>query len=228
MAQTVPQREITVISELWVDATEKDGSGLYFEIMRRVFEPLGYSVKTQTTTYSRSVKLVQSKKMDIFLGSYIDEQERVLYPKWHFDAEQVAAVYKPSVINSWQGEASLKGKTVAWIKGYDYDEYLETELNKREVKSRRQGLSLLASDRIDALLDAHDEILEELDEDNLESKNLAISIVKDLRLYPAFSDSPRGNELRRIYDKQFEKLLRTGEIKRLFDEYEWERFPFTP
>ncbi|WP_157490655.1 substrate-binding periplasmic protein [Enterovibrio coralii] len=226
-AKTLPNREITVISEHWADATEIDGSGLYFEIMRRVFEPLGYTVKTQTTTYSRSVKLVQLQKMDVFLGSYIDEQEDVIYPKWHFDAEQVAAVYKPNVISNWQGEGSLEGKTVAWVKGYDYDEYLETEFNKREVKSRRQGLSLLASDRIDALLDAHDEILEELEATTPEPESLTISIVKDLRLYPAFSDSLRGDELRRIYDKRFEKLLINGEIKQLFDEYEWDRFPFS-
>ncbi|PKF49479.1 hypothetical protein [Enterovibrio nigricans] len=112
-AQASQQGEITIISEYWADATEKNGSGLYFDIMKRVFEPLGYTIKTQTTTYSRSVKLVQSKRMDVFLGSYLDEQEDVLYPRWHFDAEQVAAIYKPSVIANWQGEASLKGKTVA-------------------------------------------------------------------------------------------------------------------
>ncbi|PKF49478.1 hypothetical protein [Enterovibrio nigricans] len=114
------------------------------------------------------------------------------------------------------------------MKGYDYDEYLETDLNKREVKSRRQGLSLLASDRIDALLDAHDEIVEELEQNMPETHSLSISIVKDLRLYPAFSDTPQGDKLRKIYDERFETLLINGEIKHLFEEYEWERFPFTP
>ncbi|CZF86734.1 substrate-binding periplasmic protein [Grimontia marina] len=221
------EKEIILVSEAWEDATEKDGSGLYFEIMRRVFEPLGYSIKTITTTYSRSVYLVQTKKMDAFLGSYIDEKEKILYPYWHFDADQVSAVYKASVIPTWEGEKTLGNRTVGWVKGYDYSDYIDTKFNIHEVKSRRQGLSMVYSDRLDVMLDARKELEEEfalgyLDRDDFEMVN-----IMDLKLYPGFADSEKGQELRRIYDERFEELLAKGEIKRLYDKYEWEYFPFS-
>ncbi|MDD1793974.1 transporter substrate-binding domain-containing protein [Enterovibrio makurazakiensis] len=219
-------QEITIVSEAWTDATHKDGSGLYFDIMREVFEPLGYKLNFLTTTYSRSVYLVQSKKMHAFLGSYIDEQENVLYPYWHFDAEQVAAVYKYTVIPEWQGEQSLHGKTVAWVKGYDYNEYMGTTVNIREVKSRRQGLTMLYSDRLDALIDARSEIEEEFEKGNIDRNAFIISNFIDLKLYPAFTNTPQGEELRRLYDEGFEELLHSGKLKTMFEDYEWDYFPF--
>ncbi|WP_082111432.1 ABC transporter substrate-binding protein [Grimontia sp. AD028] len=227
LAEKHSKKEIILVSEAWEDATEKDGSGLYFEIMRRVFEPLGYRIKTITTTYSRSVYLVQTKKMDAFLGSYIDEQEKILYPYWHFDAEQVSAVYKASVIPAWEGETTLKGRTVGWVKGYDYNDYIETKFNIHEVKSRRQGLSMVYSDRLDVLLDARAELEEEFALGYLKRDEFEMANIMDLKLYPGFADTEKGQELRRIYDERFEELLNKGEIKRLYDEYEWEYFPFS-
>jgi len=37
-------KEITVISESWDGATNHDGSGLYWDIVQKVYEPLGYTV----------------------------------------------------------------------------------------------------------------------------------------------------------------------------------------
>ncbi|WP_407333519.1 substrate-binding periplasmic protein [Enterovibrio sp. 27052020O] len=215
-----------IVSEAWEDATEKNGTGLYFDIMRKVFEPLGYKVKTLTTTYSRSIYLVQTQKMHAFLGSYIDEQENVLYPYWHFDAEQVVAVYKASVISTWSGEESLEGKTVGWIKGYDYNDYIKTKLIVKEVKSRRQGLTMVYSDRLDALIDARAEIEEEFEEGYIDRSAFAVSNLIDLKLYPAFVNSSEGEKLRMIYDQRFEALLKSGELQAMFDEYEWDYFPF--
>ncbi|OEE61823.1 hypothetical protein A1OO_12665 [Enterovibrio norvegicus FF-33] len=226
LAEKNAPKEIVIVSEAWEDATEKDGTGLYFDIMRKVFEPLGYKVKTLTTTYSRSIYLVQTQKMHAFLGSYIDEQEKVLYPYWHFDAEQVSAVYKASVIPKWTGEESLKGKTVGWVKGYDYNEYITTSVNVREVKSRRQGLTMVYSDRLDVLIDARSEIEEEFEQGYIDRNAFAVSNVTDLKLYPAFTNTTEGEELRMLYDQRFEVLLKSGELQAMFDEYEWDYFPF--
>ncbi|MBV7298429.1 substrate-binding periplasmic protein [Enterovibrio paralichthyis] len=225
-AQESPQTVLNVVSESWEDATEKDGSGLYFDIMRRVFEPLGYTIKTTTTTYARSVYLVQSGKMDMFLGSYIDEQEDVLYPFWHFDAEQVSAVYKAGVIPAWEGEQTLKDRTVGWVKGYDYNDYIGTPMNIQEVKTRKQGLSMVFSDRLDVLLDATAELEEEFEKGYVNRKAFVVSHLIDLKLYPAFANTERGKKLRKIYDERIEALLKAGELQPMFEQYEWDYFPF--
>lgn len=225
-AEKAEKETLTFVSEVWEDATEKDGTGLYFEIMRKVFEPLGYKVNTVTTTYSRSVYLVQTGKMDGFMGSYIDEQEGVLYPYWHFDAEKVSAAYKASVIPVWEGEQSLKGRSVGWVKGYDYDDYISTPMNIKEIKTRRQGLSMVYSDRLDVLLDGKVELEEEFEEGYVDKKHFVVSDVIDLKLYPAFAKNARGEKLRKIYDERFEQLLKSGELHALYEKYEWADFPF--
>lgn len=219
-------KTLTFVSEAWESATESDGTGLYFDIMRKVFEPLGYHVDTVLTTYSRSVYLVQSGRMDAFMGSYIDEQENVLYPFWHFDAEEIAAVYKASAIPKWEGEKSLKARAVGWIKGYDYDDYIQTEMVIHEIKSRKQGLAMVMSDRLDVLLDARSELEVELSLEDAKGKSLELSTLTELKLYPGFANNERGKMLREIYDKRFEQLLESGELKTLFEQYGWDFFPF--
>lgn len=61
---------LLLVSEEWTDYTNADGSGLAWDILRRVFEPSGYKVKTRTEPYSRAVGLVQRGEADVWVGSY--------------------------------------------------------------------------------------------------------------------------------------------------------------
>ncbi len=123
--------EIKVVSEAWNNSTNKDGTGLYWDIIRQVYEPAGVAVTLETTGYARSVALVKKHKKDAWVGSYIDEEEGVIYPKAYFDADVVAALFVPKNSSTWKGENSLSGKKVGWIKGYELHEYLDAEFTKK-------------------------------------------------------------------------------------------------
>lgn len=86
---------------------------------------------------------------------------------------------------------------------------------------------MVYSDRLDVMLDARTELEEEFALGYLKRDEFEMANVMDLKLYPGFADTEKGQELRRIYDERFEELLNKGEIKRLYDEYEWEYFPFS-
>ena len=102
--------EIKLVSEAWVNGAQEDGTGIYWDIMRLVYEPLGIKVEYNTTDYARSVALVKQGEMDAWLGSYLNEEQNIIYPKWHFDADVVVALYKKSSDFQWQGKKSLAGK----------------------------------------------------------------------------------------------------------------------
>jgi polar amino acid transport system substrate-binding protein len=102
--------EINIASEEWENSVQADGTGLYLDILRLIYEPLGIKVECTITDYARSVALVKQGKKDVWLGSYMDEEENIIYPKWHFDADIVAAIYKKTPDFQWQGEKSLAGK----------------------------------------------------------------------------------------------------------------------
>ncbi len=42
-----PIKTVNVVAEHWPDYTNRDGSGVYFELVKAVFEPQGIQVSTQ-------------------------------------------------------------------------------------------------------------------------------------------------------------------------------------
>ncbi len=74
-------KEVLVVSECWIDLTNKDGSGLYFDIVRMVYELVGIKVKIKIFPYNRSSMMVKKKRADVWLGSYLDEEDYAIYSK---------------------------------------------------------------------------------------------------------------------------------------------------
>lgn len=58
MAESLP-RQIHLVSEEWLDYTNADGTGVAWDVLRKVFEPAGVKVLTQSAPYSRAVGLVK-------------------------------------------------------------------------------------------------------------------------------------------------------------------------
>jgi polar amino acid transport system substrate-binding protein len=156
----------------------------------------------------------------------MDEEENIIYPKWHFDADIVAAIYKKTPDFQWQGEKSLAGKNVGWIKGYGYNDYIDTKFNNKEFKTRAKGLKLLEKGRLDFFLDDQRELELEVAKGNVNADEFAYKTLMNLNIYPAFANNERGQQLSKIYDEGFAKLLEAGEIKKLYKKWNDPMFPF--
>jgi polar amino acid transport system substrate-binding protein len=153
---------ITVASEEWENNTNKDETGLYWDIIRKVYQMDNIQLKTRIVPYARSVHMVKVKKVDAWVASYIDEETFAIYPKWHFDADIVSALFQKSKFPDWKGVQSLANKTVGWVRGYDYDQYIDVKMKIDELNSRDSAIGMLVKNRIDVLLDALVEIQNEL------------------------------------------------------------------
>ncbi len=220
-------KNIKLASEAWVNATQEDGTGIYWDLMRLVYEPLGIKVEYNTTDYARSISLVKQGKMEAGIGSYLDEEKGVIYPKWHIDADVVSALYKKSPDFQWQGKKSLAGKRVGWIKGYKYNEYIDTKFYYREFETRAKAMELLEEGRLDFFLEAREELKNEFKKGYFDSTKFEYRTLMNLNIYPAFVNNERGQLLQNIFDERFAKLLESGEIKKLFDKWNWPTYPFT-
>lgn len=218
---------IKLASEAWVNATQEDGTGIYWDIMRLVYEPLGIKVEYHTTDYANSIEQVMLGEMDAWVGSYLDERKDVIYPRWPLDADVVSALYKKSPDFKWQGEKSLAGKKVGWIEGYNYNQYIETSFYFKGFETREAAVKMLEKGKLDFLLDAQIEVQNELQEDYFDATKFEYSTLMKLNIYPAFANNERGLQLQRIYDQRFAELLESGEIKKLFDKWNWPTYPFT-
>lgn len=223
MARDTPA-QVRLVSEEWLDYTNADGSGVAWDVLRKVFEPVGVKVVTQSAPYSRAVGLVRRGEADAWVGSYKEENDDNLYPRWHFDMDHIYALGlagKPVPTPDNVGQYRL-----AWVRGYDYASYLPNVHNFREVQRREGILPMLEHDRVDFYIDAQTEVDYVLGQ-SPHPERFRSTHVAELPLYLAFTRSEQGKALSALFDKRMAELVRSGELKPIFERWK-QPYPFSP
>jgi polar amino acid transport system substrate-binding protein len=213
-------KSIDIVTDEWENCTNKDGTGLYIDILKEVFQPEGITVNVKFEPYSKAIETLSKGKADLTIGTYKDEVENAVYPKWHFGADDVVACFMKGKIKNWAGEKSLEGKKVVWMREYDYNEYISVKMEELEnVDKRESGINLILKDRADFFLDNQTDLLKTIKSMNLDITKFEIKLVKYIDLYMCFANNDRGKQLASIWDKNFQKLLNSGKIKELFKKW---------
>jgi polar amino acid transport system substrate-binding protein len=207
--------EITIVSDKWENCTNPDGTGMYWDIFRAVFDPSGIKVKPTMRSYTASMEMARQKKTDAAVGAYIDEVKGVLYPKNHFGVDAVAVAYRRDKVVDWKGEQSLSNKNIAWIKGYSFDEYLTVPVKKMELEDRTGVARMLDNNRIDYFMDAYADIMDMVEKKTLDPAKYDVKIVKKLNLYLVFANDEKGKQLRGIFDENIQKIVASGEMGKI-------------
>ncbi|WP_068829067.1 substrate-binding periplasmic protein [Pseudomonas sp. BMS12] len=221
-AEALPT-DIQLISEYWPGHTNPDGSGVAWEIMRAVFEPVGVTVHLRNEPYMRSIGLVQRGEADAWLGSYPNEvSERVFYPQHPYDADRILALglatqARPTL-------ETLQRYHLIWVRGYGYEEYLPGPLRFQEIERRNGILDMLARGRADFYIDASTEVDEVL-AGSQEPERFRSYALTRLPLYPGFADTARGRTLAALYDRRMAELVRSGSLRPIFSRWQ-QPYPF--
>jgi polar amino acid transport system substrate-binding protein len=220
MADNTPT-EIILASEEWLNATNRDGTGLYWDIFRAVYEPVGIKTKFIIRSYKGSVSLVKKKKADAAVGIYPEGIQGALFSKFPFIKDYVLVLFKKNKLNSWNGQETLTDKKIGWIKGYAYDEYLEVPVVKKEYTTREYILQLLDKDQVDFFMDTRNDVESVLNKGIIDPSRYTVETVLELERYLVFADNKKGKEFKKIYDHRFPHLVRSGEIEKLFAKWNW-------
>ncbi|MGY1882688.1 substrate-binding periplasmic protein [Pseudomonas reactans] len=220
-AQDVPGK-VMLASEEWNDYTNKDGSGLAWDVLRQVFEPAGITLQTRSVPYTRSVGLAQRGEVDGWVGSYRDEATGVLYPHWNFDSDHIyalglASTPAPTV-------ATLGNYRLAWVRGYKYEEYLPNVHRFNQIERRDGILPMLQHARADFYIDALTEAKYVLNQADDPSK-FTLTHIAELPLYIGFADNERGRALMAVFDQRMAALVKSGELKAIFEHWK-QPYPF--
>ena len=216
-------RQIHLVSEEWIDYTNADGSGMAWDVLRKVFEPAGVKVLTQSAPYSRAVGLVKRGEADAWVGSYKEEIDDNLYPRWHFDMDHIYALglaSKPVPTLATVGRYRL-----AWVRGYDYGSYLPNAHNFREIQRREGILPMLEHGRVDFYIDAQTEVDYVLGQTS-QPERFRSTHVAELPLYLAFAKNEHAKALRDLFDRRMAELVHSGELKPIFEHWQ-QPYPFT-
>ncbi|NRB37394.1 MAG: transporter substrate-binding domain-containing protein [Pseudomonadales bacterium] len=223
--------EITFSTEEWLDATNKDGTGLYWDILRAVYESEGFSVKHKIRTYADSVNELKNKAVDAVVGAYIYEIDSVIYPQNHFGVDIVQVIFLKNKNIQWTTIDTLRHQRVGWIQGYSYHDYLPGRITKTlkisRLDNRQQAFDLLRADKLDFYIDAKSDLSDFLDTNPVfvPTRYFREDIL-ELKLYVAFSNNEKGREYADIFDRRFPELLRNGAIKALYDKYKANNFTY--
>ncbi|MEN5108203.1 MULTISPECIES: substrate-binding periplasmic protein [Pseudomonas] len=221
-AEGVP-KQVHLVSEEWLDYTNADGTGVAWDVLRKVFEPAGVKVVAKSAPYSRAVGLVKRGEADAWVGSYKDENDDNLYPRWHFDMDHIYALglaSKPVPTLDTVGQYRL-----AWVRGYDYGSYLPNVKESREIQRREGILPMLEHDRVDFYIDALTEVDYVLGQTS-QPERFRRTHVAELPLYLAFARNEHGKALRELFDRRMAELVRSGELKPIFQHWK-QPYPFT-
>ncbi len=224
MAADALPKQIHLVSEEWIDYTNADGSGVAWDVLRKVFEPAGVKVLTQSAPYSRAVGLVKRGEADAWVGSYKDENDDNLYPRWHFDMDHIYALGLATT--AVPTLATVGQYRLAWVRGYDYSSYLPNAHNFREIQRREGILPMLEHERVDFYIDAQTEVDYVLGQAS-QPERFRSTHVAELPLYLAFSKNEHAKALRDLFDKRMAELVRSGELKPIFEHWK-QPYPFTP
>ncbi|MFJ2430774.1 substrate-binding periplasmic protein [Pseudomonas sp. NPDC087804] len=213
---------IHLASEDWEDYTAADGHGLAWDVLRKVFEPIGVKVEIRSVPYTRSIGLVQLKEVDALVGSYRDEAGQVLYPHWNFDSDHIYALGLAS--NPPPTLATLGKYRLAWVRGYRYENYLPNVKRYNQIERRTGILPMLKQGRADYYIDALTEI-EAVMRSAPDPAQYRYSHLVELPLYLGFADTPQARVLMALYDQRMEQLVKGGELKPIFEKWK-QPYPF--
>ena len=208
--------EVVIFTQEWEGDTNADMTGIYWETLRAVFEPIGIELKVTFMPYNVSIIRVKAAECDMALSSYMNEYPELLYPDWPQEIEEVYALHGKST--RYRDQNSFVGKKSAWINDYHYEQFLPAGIDFTEVRSVALGLRMLERDRIDFFLDYDESIRSAAEETGVDLTGFVFSRVTKLakRVYPMFRNNDRGRALVEIYDRRMAVLHKDGTLDRIF------------
>ena len=220
-------KSISVVAPEWQGYTHKDGSGLYWDIMRAIYEPKGIKVKTRIVPWNRAIKMVSIyRTYNAIVGEYSDSAEAVIFPKYPIDVEFMVTLSKKSFGHTFKDASSLTNKRVAWFKDYELINEKDRDFELVEFRTIKEGIEMLKSGKIDFILNDRDSTEQGMRTQHLNNDDYALNEMPFGRdIFTAFSDDMLSRELIKIYNERIPKLVASGKLAAIYKKWDSGEMP---
>lgn len=214
---------LTIVGEHFPRATEADGTGVQFEMVKALFEPLGYQLRFQVYPYKRAVQMIENEQADIIVGIY-QSSAQLLYSAKPEDADKMVAIFTQDKANLFQGKQSLAGKRIEATPGFE--RYIRRTLagidfEFAEVSTRKQALKKLVHNRSDYMIDT--EAVFMMDEINHYKARLSYQAIGFFEIYAGFANTVKGRKLKQLWDNRYPALINSAQAEQLYLKWELAR-----
>ncbi len=218
LAQTM--ETVTIATPSWKNLTNKDGTGLYFDLFRLIYDSPHFKLNYVIVPWKRGKVMLKNQIADIQPAAYqTPKTDLWIYSEYPMDVDYTVAVFKKSRIKNWLGQKSMKDRNVVWPRDYNFQNYLDVNVKWDEIDYPNQGWLMIESGRTDFYMDILPSINAYIREHNPDMRVFTVETVLTINTYPRFFSSEKGKTLRDFYDKKASVLFKNGAIKRLFNKW---------
>ena len=220
-------KSISVVAPEWKGYTHKDGSGLYWDIIRAIYEPIGIKVKTRIVPWNRAIKMVSKyRTYNAIVGEYDDTEEPVIFPKYPIDVEFMVLLSKNSFGAVWEDMSSLSNKKVAWFKDYELIVESKRDFELFEFRTIEEGIEMLKSGQVDFIINDRDSTEQAMLKNKLVSNDYTINKMPfGKNIFTAFSDNILSREFINIYNRRIPKLVANGQLASIYEKWKTGKMP---
>lgn len=197
-------------------AVQRDQTGLINDIFHTAFLREGITFRHEEMPYNRAVQAVEDGRADCTLG--IGAHKHLL------EAKSVIATYDLAVAyirgTEWKGIQSLKGEKVAYLQGFDINNFVDVEFLPQLVYDLTSAFHMLDRDFAKYILDDNKLLKDALFESRLPAHEFEISPIKTFLVRPVFADTDNGRKLREIFDRRIPEMIDNGDFAAILEKYD--------
>jgi ABC-type amino acid transport substrate-binding protein len=201
----------------WTNYFEPGEKGVAYEILNEIYAQENIKIIFDEMPYLRALKEVESGHADVMLDGFRRyKPDKFDYPRLPNNISVLFALFKANCAQPWQGRESLRGKNVVWIRGFQLDLVLDVPVKIMEVSTYEQAFKLVKSERVDFYLDTEPTIKTQMKLLKLNEKDFCLKRIFNIPLFLRFHKGDKARRMIEIYDRNMEKMYRSGRLKELF------------
>jgi hypothetical protein len=207
LSVTSDYKDVFAISSEWVDYTNADGTGVYWDMLKTIFSEQ-YTFTHKTTSWIDAVQQFRKMNADILVSTYAEDAKGYLLSSYHIDYEyEVFAVSKSKVklnqfINSKQSYKVCASEDLNFL--------LEQFGSAHQVYSVDECEQLLINGEVDIMLEYDYNFSQPVQEFH------RVAVLEPKPLFVAFQNTPKGKYLKGVFDAKIERLAKKGKLATLF------------
>jgi len=212
--------EIVTASPSWDTFTNRDGSGLYHEVLKEVFGLHGIPVRHIYSKSGRAEKLVAAGSVDM-MTCKDKETPPLLLARYPMYEDTFLVFFKKDRIGPWQGDESLRDKEILAQPTYYDQSNFNVPVTVKEIATGVQALGMVLLERSDFYVDDMSLITHSLKENPIEFDMNEFEIRKVGRrsYYPLLKDTERGRAIKKLYDDGIYELHKIGKLKPIYEKW---------
>ncbi|MGS2721268.1 substrate-binding periplasmic protein [Paraglaciecola aestuariivivens] len=224
LSSTLSQAEsIRWVTESWQNYTNKDGTGLYNDIIKAVFKE--HQLQVDHVSWKRSLLEVKNGSADMTGATSVTQG--YLSPNNAILAPPISILLIKDRLD-FQDMGSLQNYVAVWASPYEEEiipKHYKSLIKGFSVLERKTAYKMLLSGRADYFVDTkalHQAWLDNYQtEPNelAERKEFELHDISSLKLYMIFTNNQRGQKLKILFDQGMRDLAKNGELSKIYAKY---------